>query len=73
MVIDARQAERFRGETEPIDPRPGHIPGARSVPAREHLEPDGDRLRPVDELRRRFAQAGVVAATRRWSPTAARA
>jgi thiosulfate/3-mercaptopyruvate sulfurtransferase len=60
VVIDARQAERFRGETEPIDPRPGHIPGARSVPAREHLHPGDDRLRPVGELRERFARAGVV-------------
>jgi thiosulfate/3-mercaptopyruvate sulfurtransferase len=60
VVIDARQAERFRGETEPIDPRPGHIPGARSVPSREHLRPGDDRLRPAGELRERFAQAGVV-------------
>src|SRR3954470_11491914 len=60
VVIDARQAERFRGESEPIDPRPGHIPGARSVPAREHLLPGSDRLRPVDALRDRLAQAGVI-------------
>jgi thiosulfate/3-mercaptopyruvate sulfurtransferase len=60
VVIDARQAKRFRGETEPIDPRPGHIPGARSVPARAHLLPGSDRLRPVDALRDRLAQAGVV-------------
>jgi thiosulfate/3-mercaptopyruvate sulfurtransferase len=60
VVIDARQAERFRGETEPVDPRPGHIPGARSLPAREHLAPGTGLLRPVGELRARFAAVGVV-------------
>jgi thiosulfate/3-mercaptopyruvate sulfurtransferase len=60
VVIDARQAERFRGETEPVDPRAGHIPGARSVPAREHLDPSTERLLPVDVLRERFTAAGVV-------------
>lgn len=58
-VIDARQGERYLGEApDPIDPRPGHIPGARSLPTREHLGPDG-RLLAVEELRRRFAEAGV--------------
>ena len=61
VVIDARQAERFRGESEPIDSRAGHIPGARSVPTREHLDPASERLLPVDALRERFAAAGVVA------------
>jgi thiosulfate/3-mercaptopyruvate sulfurtransferase len=59
VVIDARQAERFRGETEPVDPRAGHIPGARSLPVREHLDPTTERLLPVDVLRERFAAAGV--------------
>ena len=58
-VIDARQHERYLGEApDPIDPRPGHIAGARSLDTREHLGPDG-RLLPVEELQRRFAQAGV--------------
>ena len=58
-VIDARQRERYLGEgPDPVDPRPGHIPGARSLPAREHLGEDG-RLLARDELRRRFAAAGV--------------
>jgi thiosulfate/3-mercaptopyruvate sulfurtransferase len=58
-VIDARQRERFLGETpDPIDPRPGHIPGARSLPTREHVDEDG-RLLEVEALRRRFEAAGV--------------
>jgi thiosulfate/3-mercaptopyruvate sulfurtransferase len=59
VVIDARQRERFLGGPDALDPRAGHIPGARSVPAREHLD-DGGRLKPQEDLRARFAQAGVV-------------
>ena len=59
VVIDARPRERYLGEgPDPVDPRPGHIPGARSVPTREHLAADGRLLAP-DGLRRRFARAGV--------------
>src|SRR5215207_10025169 len=58
-VIDARQRERFLGEgPDPVDPRPGHVPGARSLPTREHLAEDG-RLLPREVLRRRFAAVGV--------------
>ncbi len=59
VVLDARDAARFRGEVEPVDPRAGHIPGARSVPARENLAADG-RFLPPGALRARFAAAGVV-------------
>jgi thiosulfate/3-mercaptopyruvate sulfurtransferase len=61
VVIDARPPERFHGETEPLDPRPGHIPGARSVPCRENVDATG-RFLAADQLRERFAAAGVTSA-----------
>jgi thiosulfate/3-mercaptopyruvate sulfurtransferase len=59
VVLDARDAERYRGEHEPVDPRPGHIPGARSLPTRQNLDEQG-RFLPADQLRQRFADAGVT-------------
>lgn len=59
VVLDARDRDRYRGENETTDPRAGHIPGARSLPCRENLADDG-RLLPLDELRRRLADVGVV-------------
>lgn len=58
LLVDARDAGRFRGEFEPVDPRAGHVPGARSLPCRGNLDQDG-RFLPVEQLRRRFAQIGV--------------
>lgn len=58
LLLDARAGERFRGETEPVDPKAGHIPGAVSVPTSENLAPDG-RFRTPAELRERFAAVGV--------------
>ena len=58
VLLDARAAERYRGETEPVDPRAGHVPGAVSAPTTENLGPDG-RFRPAEELRERFAALGV--------------
>jgi thiosulfate/3-mercaptopyruvate sulfurtransferase len=58
VLLDARAGERYRGEVEPIDPRAGHVPGARSAPTTENLAPDGT-FRPATELRERFAAFGV--------------
>jgi thiosulfate/3-mercaptopyruvate sulfurtransferase len=52
-LLDARAGERYRGETEPIDPKAGHIPGARSAPTTENLQPDG-RFKTPEALRERF-------------------
>jgi thiosulfate/3-mercaptopyruvate sulfurtransferase len=59
VVIDARQRERFHGAEDPLDPRFGHIPGARSLPCRENLAPDG-RFLPVEELRAKLAEVGIT-------------
>ena len=55
VVIDARQRERFHGAADDLDPRFGHIPGARSVPCRENLAADGrflDTAAAAGEVRR---------------------
>jgi thiosulfate/3-mercaptopyruvate sulfurtransferase len=59
VVLDARPRERFRGETEPIDPRAGHIPGARSLPCRENVDENGFFLAPA-VLRERLVDVGVT-------------
>jgi thiosulfate/3-mercaptopyruvate sulfurtransferase len=54
-IWDVRAAERYRGEVEPIDPVPGHIPGARNLPAADNHLIDG-RFRPAGELRQLFTE-----------------
>ncbi len=58
LLLDARAGERYRGETEPVDPRPGHVPGAVSAPWSENLGPDG-RFLPAGELRRHYEELGA--------------
>lgn len=59
VLVDARAAERYRGETEPVDPVAGHIPGAVNVPTACNLAADG-RFRSVDELSALYAEVGAT-------------
>jgi thiosulfate/3-mercaptopyruvate sulfurtransferase len=57
VLVDVRAPERYRGETEPIDKRVGHIPGALNLPFAGNLGPEG-RFRPPAELRARYHTLG---------------
>jgi thiosulfate/3-mercaptopyruvate sulfurtransferase len=58
VLLDARAGERYRGETEPVDPVAGHVPGAVSAPTTGNLAPDGTFLAAA-ALSERFAQLGA--------------
>ena len=53
-LIDARAAERYRGETEPIDPVAGHIPNASNRFYKSNLNADLT-FRPSTEIRSEFS------------------
>lgn len=53
LLLDARAAERYRGDVEPLDPVAGHIPGALNRPWQSNLRDDG-RFKPAPVLRAEF-------------------
>ena len=62
VLLDARAGPRYRGEMEPVDRIPGHIPTAVSAPTAGNLEKDG-RFAPPARLRDRLAEVGVTSST----------
>lgn len=60
LLLDARAGERYRGESEPVDPQAGHIPGAINAPTADNVHADGTFL-THDELTERFTQLGITA------------
>ncbi|WP_337001198.1 MULTISPECIES: sulfurtransferase [unclassified Microbacterium] len=62
VLLDVRAPERYRGETEPLDPVAGHIPGARNLPTMLHLDAEG-KILDAETVRANFAAVGVVPGT----------
>jgi thiosulfate/3-mercaptopyruvate sulfurtransferase len=59
LLLDARSAERYRGEAEHVDPVAGHIPGAVSAPTSENVNQDGT-FKSAAELAARFKALGAT-------------
>lgn len=53
VLIDARAPERYRGEQEPMDPKAGHIPGAKNRFWKDNVAATG-KWKSADELKERF-------------------
>jgi thiosulfate/3-mercaptopyruvate sulfurtransferase len=62
VLLDARSVERYRGDEEPVDPKAGHIPGARSLPLGVNLDSELTFL-DADSVQASFAAVGVDDAT----------
>ncbi|MDJ0395599.1 sulfurtransferase [Rhodococcus sp. G-MC3] len=58
-LLDARAAERYSGETEPVDPKAGHIPGSVSAPTAQNIDEKGKFL-SAEVLKERFGDVGAV-------------
>lgn len=63
VVVDARAHARYTGADTAIDPRAGHVPGARNVPWTDLVDPGSGCMLDPDALARRFADAGIGAGT----------
>jgi thiosulfate/3-mercaptopyruvate sulfurtransferase len=63
VLLDARAANRYRGDTEPVDAVAGHIPGAHSAPTTDNVTAAGF-FRSAAELRARFGNLGLQAGDR---------
>jgi thiosulfate/3-mercaptopyruvate sulfurtransferase len=61
-IVDARAADRFRGENETLDRVGGHIPGAKNRCFKDNLQADG-RFKPADQLRAEFSSVLATPAT----------
>jgi thiosulfate/3-mercaptopyruvate sulfurtransferase len=59
VLVDVRAAMRFSGETEPIDPVAGHIPGAQNVPSMTNVDASG-RFDDPAAIVDRYAAAGAT-------------
>lgn len=66
LLVDARDPARYAGETEPIDPVAGHIPGAINFPFARNIGEDG-RWRSGPELRERWQAALGAGTTQDWA------
>ena len=61
VLLDARGAPRYRGDVEPVDDYPGHIPTSINAPTEGNLVAPNGRFLPPDELRGRFEALRSVA------------